>query len=82
MRRGKRLFFHSKMKVSIRFAEVNLIASGPLLVPFPKEVVMSKGTPYITIFDSSKETLLGISPKLHLALVFSGTMNLCSSKSK
>jgi hypothetical protein len=67
--------FLSKMYVSICRADVSLIASGPLFVPFPKLVVMSTGAPYNTTSESRNEIVCGISAKLHFDGVFSGLTN-------
>lgn len=53
----------SNRYVSICFAEVNLMELGPSLVPFPKEVVRSNGTPYTITFESISEIFLGKSAK-------------------
>src|SRR5918993_3294835 len=68
-------FFSSKMYVSICRADVSLMTSGPLFVPFPKLVVTSTGAPYNTTSESKNEIVCGISAKLHFDGVFSGLTN-------
>ncbi|MDW0322131.1 MAG: hypothetical protein QN632_01545, partial [Nitrososphaeraceae archaeon] len=59
-----------------------LIASGPLLVPFPKEVVSSNGIPKNTMLDSLNEVFVSMSPKEQPALVLSGVIKKESKRSK
>jgi hypothetical protein len=61
---------------------VLLIASGPLPVPFPNEVVSSNGMPKNTIFASLNEIFISISPKEQPALVLSGVIKKESTRSK
>ena len=70
----------SKIKVSIWRADVTRVASGPLLVPFPKLVVISRGAPYKTSSEFLNEILSGTSAKLVLASVLSGIVNIDSIK--
>jgi hypothetical protein len=60
---------------------VLLIASGPLLVPFPNDVVSSNGIPKKTMFDSLNEIFISISAKEQPALVVSGVINEVSKRS-
>jgi hypothetical protein len=54
------------------------MVSGPLAVPFPKEVVSSSGIPSMMTSESSNVTPISKSPKEALATVFSGILNKVS----
>ena len=58
------------------------MASGPRLVPFPNDVVISSGTPKNTIFASLNVMFASISPKEHPASVLSGVIKKESKISK